>query len=461
MLKMNSLKWAVVALVVSTTFVFGQNNALNFDGTDDYVSSSFQGVTGTGARTIEAWIRTTANCNPSNGGVQNIIVDYGTFTTGTRFTFNVLWSNSIRLEIGGSGVSGTTPVNDGVWHHVAVTYNPSAGSNNIKLYIDGNLETQGTLTGLNTATGSNLQIGSRVDFARHFDGDIDEVRVWSKVLTASTLAAHANKEICQPDADLELYYQFNQGTAGGSNLNVTSVNDVFGNNNGILQNFTLTGASSNWITGNTAITNSSFSRRDTITGCNFAVLPTSGRTVNSSGEYIDSLTTQDGCDSLFIYQVNIETVDTAVNQNGAELISQALSPTTYQWLDCDNGFTAIAGETGPIFNASANGHYAVEVTNDNCVDTSACYEVTGIGLVQLEFGTYRVYPNPAHDRLNLELPSSISSGVVTIKDMNGKVCSRAMVSSSRSEHSIELSPGIYILHFESDSHWFTDKLIVE
>ena len=105
-------------------------NALSFDGTDDYVLTTAQGASGNSARTIEAWVKTTANCIPgAGGGVQQTIVDWGVFATSSRFTFNLLWANAPRLEVGGNGLSGVTAVNDGYWHHVAVVYDPNATNN--------------------------------------------------------------------------------------------------------------------------------------------------------------------------------------------------------------------------------------------------------------------------------------------------------------------------------------------
>ena len=148
-----------------TTCIFPSlhsQNALGLDGVNDYVQTTYQGVLGTAPRTVEAWINTTANANPSNGGVQQIITDWGTFVTGGRFTFNVLWSNAIRLEVGGNGVSGTIPVNDGNWHHVAAVWDPTA-TNTVSLYVDGALDTANNLTvPLNTVGGTGLRIGQRV-----------------------------------------------------------------------------------------------------------------------------------------------------------------------------------------------------------------------------------------------------------------------------------------------------------
>ncbi|MEY4866860.1 MAG: hypothetical protein RLY64_1114, partial [Bacteroidota bacterium] len=76
--------------------VSAQNNALNFDGIDDYVQTSIPSIQGTAARTYEAWIRTTANANPNAGGTQKAIIDMGSFTTGARFTMSLLFNNGIR-----------------------------------------------------------------------------------------------------------------------------------------------------------------------------------------------------------------------------------------------------------------------------------------------------------------------------------------------------------------------------
>src|SRR5690606_10816964 len=121
-----------------------QQTGLNFDGGGDYIQTNYSGVTGSGARTVEAWIRTTKDSNPGAGG-QSVIVDWGSLTNGMRFTFNILWNNALRIEIAGGGLNGVTPVNDGEWHHVAVVYNPAA-TTKFSLYVDGVLDASGNVT---------------------------------------------------------------------------------------------------------------------------------------------------------------------------------------------------------------------------------------------------------------------------------------------------------------------------
>ncbi|NVK26460.1 MAG: T9SS type A sorting domain-containing protein [Flavobacteriia bacterium] len=458
-MKQPYFKLALLALITLPNFMFSQNRALNFDGADDYVFSNYSGVSGSSARTVEAWIRTTANCNPNNGGVQNVIVDFGTFTVDNRFTLNLLWNNSIRLEIGGSGVSGTTPVNDGQWHHVAVTYDPTQSSNNIVLYIDGSVETSGTLTGVNTTTSnSNLLIGQRLDLSRPFNGDIDEVRVWDVALSANQISSHVNGEVCTNDPNLKLYYKFNQGIPGGNNSNVGTVLDEYGNNAGYLTNFAQSGTSSNWILGNASLAGG-YVMQDSISGCQRVTLPNSGLVITNSGVYDDTLQTVNGCDSIIEYTVAIQSVDTAVSANGATL-SAASNLDNYQWIDCGNGGTAISGETSSQFTATANGDYAVIVTANGCTDTSSCVSVTGIGMAEIETEGFRVYPNPSKNG-TLQIETAMHSASGRIVGMDGIVHLTFDVESGHKSIQHNLTPGSYILELTTGDQTHTKLILVQ
>lgn len=460
----------IITLVSSVAF---SQNALDFDGTDDYVYTTYTGISGTSARTIEAWVKTTANCNPSAGGTQQVIVDYGTFVTGGRFTFCLLWSNSVRIEVGGNGLSGTTAVNDGQWHHVAVTYDPTA-TNQYKLYIDGTLEAQGNLTvSTNTVLGTPVQFGKRVDGAKWFDGSIDEVRIWNTVRTQAQLAQYKDAEFCSMPAGLVAYYNFNHGTAGGTNTGVTTLTDFAGTNNGTLSGFALSGSTSNWVSGasltsgtinggtssiavcdswtspagitytssgmitDTVVAaggcDSTFTVNLTIytntsstispVACNVYVSPSGNNTWTSSGTYYDSIPNANGCDSLITINLTIVQLNNGVSQNGNMLTAlQGGASVSYQWLDCDNNFAIVPGANSQSFTPSANGNYAVEVSMNGCTDTSTCYAVTGIGIDDsLNDQIQKIYPNPATNKLEVELAVDYESSAVRITNIFGAI----------------------------------------
>lgn len=68
-------------------------------------------------------------------------------------------------------------------------------------------------------------------------------------------------------------------------------------------------------------------------------------------------------------------IDTSVSISGNALKSNE-PYSNYQWLDCNNGNTAIPGENGQYFYPSASGNFAVIIFQGTCFDTSYCHEIT-------------------------------------------------------------------------------------
>ncbi|MCP5535749.1 MAG: sulfatase-like hydrolase/transferase [Akkermansiaceae bacterium] len=167
--------------------------ALNFDGVDDLVSLT--GVTlptGNSPRTVAAWVRV-----PATSGVENqVIFGYGVNNDGERFSFRLDVADPanqrLRLEVQGGSIVGSTRINDGAWHHVAVVIeNGSTNVNAAKLYVDGVLETVSSSSSqtINTSASGTPAIGaSSHDPTYNFKGDIDEVRVCHSAKTAGEIA---------------------------------------------------------------------------------------------------------------------------------------------------------------------------------------------------------------------------------------------------------------------------------
>lgn len=67
----------------------------------------------------------------------------------------------------------------------------------------------------------------------------------------------------------------------------------------------------------------------------------------------------------------------------------------YQWLDCNDNYSQISGGNGQIFVAVTDGSYAVEITNNGCVDTSSCMPVTTLSIDELNLNAaVKIHPNP-------------------------------------------------------------------
>jgi hypothetical protein len=280
-------------------FTFAQNG-LHFDGVNDIITTNYPGILGNNARTMEAWVKTSGNFDGASGGVQGVILDWGTFNVnGARSTFNISTGNTLRFEISGSGVSGTVVLNDDAWHHVAAVYDPSANPNT-RLYVDGVLDVAGNLTiPVATTQGVNVRIGERIDGLNKYSGVLDEVRVWNSARSAAQIQSDMNNQLCVVnDPNLKLYYTFNQGNASFANTSVISVLDWSSNAmNGTLVNFALTGTTSNWVTGK--VLGPGF-KISTITAnsCTPYTWSISGQTYPTSGLYKSSTTSTLGCDSI-------------------------------------------------------------------------------------------------------------------------------------------------------------------
>jgi hypothetical protein len=67
-------------------------------------------------------------------------------------------------------------------------------------------------------------------------------------------------------------------------------------------------------------------------------------------------------------------------------------------------------DTLQTLNATASGSYAVEITKNGCIDTSACINVTLVGLKENKSQfSLEVFPNPTNGIINLDLSNSPSN----------------------------------------------------
>tara|TARA_R110002049_G_scaffold159460_5_gene324439 strand:+ start:979 stop:3804 length:2826 start_codon:yes stop_codon:yes gene_type:complete len=189
-----------------------------------------------------------------------------------------------------------------------------------------------------------------------------------------------------------------------------------------------------------------------VIACNSYQAP-SGRIFLKSGSYTDIFSNPLGCDSIVRINLTMDTVNiTATNLSQNTLSSNAFNA-TYQWLDCNNNYAVIPNETGQLFTAVLSGNYAVEVTStiNGCIDTSACFPITLVGIDENEFGSQiALFPNPTSDHVTIAL-GAVTSGVTTqVYNMYGKLISELTHDAvNQIDVTLGESNGVYFIHLIS------------
>ncbi len=180
-----------------------------------------------------------------------------------------------------------------------------------------------------------------------------------------------------------------------------------------------------------------------------------------AGNYIGIITDNIGCtDTVSIFISEPAQINTTVNLAGATITAQQASA-TYQWIDCNNGNSPIAGQTNQAFTATSNGSYAVIVTVGACSDTSNCIVINNLSVENDEPSFLYAYPNPSNGIVNLTLTKDIQAGIVKIIDLTGKILF-TKTDLNGAAFSFDISAyrkGIYILQIQEGLKNHSIKLI--
>ena len=166
------------------------NNALQFDGVNEYINcGDIANFERTESFSVDFWIKTSStntsqivgrrsSIAPATQGWDVLIVAGVTaITLSNNATSNAL------------SVRSTTTINSNTWRHIAITYNGTSLASGVSIYIDGVKETSYNII-VNTLTASitnsaNCAIGSRNALDWFYAGSVDELAIYTKVLSQS------------------------------------------------------------------------------------------------------------------------------------------------------------------------------------------------------------------------------------------------------------------------------------
>ena len=205
---------------------------------------------------------------------------------------------------------------------------------------------------------------------------------------------------------------------------------------------------------------------DAITACN-SYLWIDGITYtesNNTATYTIANGAANGCDSIVTLDLTVNSVDVSITNDEGSITANA-EGATYQWLNCDDNFAVITGETNQQFVASSNGNYAVEITQNFCTDTSVCVNISGVGIDKNDpVSEILIYPNPCTGFFTVEFENIINYPVdLSVTDIAGNIIGKWDVNDCQ-YFVIDLfdkAKGVYFLNISINGEIITRKLIIQ
>lgn len=375
---------------VASGFDFTNGRSLDFDGTDDYVTSANNiPITGASARTVSAWIKVT-----SFGSNNSPILYWGSGNSNLLSLLGINTSRQFGFFGYANDLTGSTILSTATWYHVAATYDGT----NRKIYVNGTQDGSDTTSTLNTSA-SALRIGEYSlsgGWNAGFNGNIDDVRIYNRALSSTEISALAAGNASATAVTTTL------GGALDVNGDLTVANNTLDTASGSNYGINLAG---NW---NIPLGGTFTPRSGTVTLDGTS----SGKTIRSSSNSFNNLTINgtggvwtlaDALDINASATISAGTLDASTSNYGITVANS--------WADSGNNFTERSGTVtfdgsssstitngGSFYNMTLNGSgtwdAAANLTASNaCTITAGTLDMSGYNLSCTSFtnsGTLRL-----------------------------------------------------------------------
>ncbi len=176
-------------------------SAYNFN--NGGITTNLSGPKGRAARTIAFWY----NFNSLNTTQDEwFLVGYGYNGCGGGFGCNSSGSseNDMGIDVTSSVAMYNTNSGSGSWQHYVATYDSLFGNNvsHIKIYHNGVLQTDPNIISginciINTGNTTKLAFGSNSNPVNNYQGKLDDIAIWNRVLSPQEIQQVYNQGICQ------------------------------------------------------------------------------------------------------------------------------------------------------------------------------------------------------------------------------------------------------------------------
>ena len=157
--------------------------------------------------------------------------------------------------------------------------------------------------------------------------------------------------------------------------------------------------------------------------------------------------------------LSINDVDSSVVCLGSVCFAQQ-GGATYQWFTCDStGNTTLSGETGQYLSLTSPGYYGVSITDNGCIDSSACIYSGIVGIHDVtDENLFQIVPNPAFESFTIK--GEYQKILLSLIDVNGRSLSRKEMVQGDYFYLKNIAPGIYFVRIENDKSVKVIKLLV-
>jgi len=209
--------------IIGPTWTTGVNgSALYFDGVNDYVEVPDHLSLDPIELTLMAWIKHGSTLD------HRCIIDKRDDVQ-DGYNLYISPSGNAWVRINDNTLTGTSDIDDDVWHHIACTYDGST----IRIYVDGVEENSDSIGSELLDTINSLRIGLERDNGFDFNGIIDDARIYNYALSTQEIAEIYNSTKPSEDDDEIAMWEFNENTG-------TIAYDSIGENNGDIDSATWT-----------------------------------------------------------------------------------------------------------------------------------------------------------------------------------------------------------------------------
>lgn len=148
---------------------------------------------------------------------------------------------------------------------------------------------------------------------------------------------------------------------------------------------------------------------------------------------------------------------------GSQVIFQSTTTnaTSTLW---DFGDGGISNLTNPTHNFTNDSNYVTMITANSCGSDTMIVLITNTGIVEQLIQQIKIYPNPAHQELFIEMPNIADATTLSIINSQGKTVLHKKLSSDKIQNKIniaDITKGIYLIQVKAKQFIMNKKISIQ